>query len=354
MRYLGIDVHTATTSWCLLDGAGTQVEQGCVATTQADLTQLVKSLNLVEPILVGQEIGGLSYFVSDIITAAGVELKSFNAAHLRMIASSRKKTDRRDAYWIAKALQTGMTPHAVYIPTGVVREIRMLLSRRTALVADRKRWYLRARSHLRRAGLRPKPARRVAQLLERALATPTGMSEELHAAVEQCQRYEDLLLADLAAMQIKLATLGATIPEVVLLQTIPGIGLITALALYATIGDIGRFANPRHLASYVGLVPSVRQSGETQRLGGITKQGCRHLRSLLVQSAHAVMTRTKSSEAAPLRAIGERVKAHRGRFNIAIVAVARHLLRISYHVMRTKLPYDATRLLHNEELEAAA
>ena len=53
-----------------------------------------------------QEVGRLCHFVHDTVTAAGVKILSFNAQHLRMIASSRKKTDHRDAYWIAKALQT--------------------------------------------------------------------------------------------------------------------------------------------------------------------------------------------------------------------------------------------------------
>jgi hypothetical protein len=63
-------------------------------------------------------VGTLTYLVPDALTAAGTTILSFNAHQLRMIAASRKKTDRRDAYWIAKALQSGMYPHPVYVPTG--------------------------------------------------------------------------------------------------------------------------------------------------------------------------------------------------------------------------------------------
>ncbi len=72
-----------------------------------------------------------------------------------MIASSRKNTDKRDAFWIARALQTGMTPHPVYLPTGEVRELRALLSRRDALMGERTRWRLRARRQLQGAGFKP-------------------------------------------------------------------------------------------------------------------------------------------------------------------------------------------------------
>ena len=61
-----------------------------------------------------------------------MKLLSFNAHQLRMIAISRKKTDKRDAYWLAKASQTGMTPHSVYVPAGQVPRLRMLLSQRDA------------------------------------------------------------------------------------------------------------------------------------------------------------------------------------------------------------------------------
>ncbi|MBN2361378.1 MAG: transposase, partial [Deltaproteobacteria bacterium] len=110
MNYLGIDVHAAASVWCLLDPQGQQIDSGKVATTSQDLMRLVERLSARDEILVGQEVGGMTYLVHDAVTDAGARVLSFNAHHLRMIASSRKKTDRRDAYWIAKALQSGMMP----------------------------------------------------------------------------------------------------------------------------------------------------------------------------------------------------------------------------------------------------
>jgi hypothetical protein len=74
----------------------------------------MRELGPADQLLAGQEVGTLTYLVHDAVTAPGARLLSFNAAPLRMIAASRKKTDRRDAYWIAKALQSGMYPHPVY------------------------------------------------------------------------------------------------------------------------------------------------------------------------------------------------------------------------------------------------
>ncbi len=162
MRYLGLDVHSKATVTCLLDPAGNELAQTKVPTTAPDLLELVRRSRTDDDLLVGQEIGTLAHFVHDVVTAAGAEILSFNAYQLRMIASSRKKTDRRDAFWIAKALQTGMIPHPVYVPSGRVRRLRSLLAQRDAVVAERKRWLLRARSYLRSAGhLLPRASRSV-------------------------------------------------------------------------------------------------------------------------------------------------------------------------------------------------
>src|SRR5262245_44441978 len=103
VRYLGMDVHAASTVWCLLEAQGDVVGEGRTATTAVALTALMRELGPADQLLAGQEVGTLTYLVHDAVTAAGVRLLSFNAAQLRMIAASRKKTDRRDAYWIANA-----------------------------------------------------------------------------------------------------------------------------------------------------------------------------------------------------------------------------------------------------------
>jgi hypothetical protein len=99
-------------------------------TTYPALREFASRLGDDAELLAGHEVGSQVYLVHDAVSAAGVTIQAFNANHLRMIAASRKKTDKHEAYWIAKALQTGMTPHPVYIPSGDVRLLRRLLARR--------------------------------------------------------------------------------------------------------------------------------------------------------------------------------------------------------------------------------
>jgi transposase len=345
MRYLGLDVHIKATVWHLLDATGQTVETGKTPTTFPKLRELVLRLSKSEELIVAQEVGKMAYLVHDIVTAAGVRILSFNAWHLRMIASSRKKTDRRDAYWLAKSLQTGMTPTPVYLPTGEVRELRAMLSRREAVVTERTRWLLRARSYLQAAGYAPPRAHRsMPRLLEASISSPDGIDATIAESLEVCQRMRATLTLELKRVDGVLHEKATGIEAVQRLLTIPAVGERVALMVYAWVGDARRFRNARELGSYAGLVPSVRQSGEKQTLGGITKMGSPQLRSVLVQAGHVLLWRCQSEESAPLKAIAERVQTARARRKIAVVAAARHILRIAYYVLRDGTTYDPTRL----------
>lgn len=355
MRYLGMDVHSAATVFCLLDAAGAVVERGSVATTVPELSALAKRLSFDEELLAGQEVGTMCHFVHDVLTEAGVRLLSFNAAQLRMIAASRKKTDKRDAFWIAKALQTGMTPHPVHVPTAEVRRLRSLLHQRDELVRERKRWLLRARSYLRGAGVSVrKGASKITKLLGDAVARPDGLATTTADALDLCARQQQQLGVELTRIEAVLLQEAKSNDAIQRLKTIPAVGDWVALTLYANVGDIKRFQSARLLASYAGLVPSVHQSGATLRNGPITKAGSGPLRAMLVQAGHVLLWKCHSDEAKPLRELAARVHTARARRKIAVVAAARHILRIAFYVLRDGTVYDPARIHVEITKEGAA
>jgi transposase len=344
VKYLGIDVHSSASVWCLLDEHGEQVARGRIDTSYDKLEALATQLSAAEPLIAGHEVGTQVYLVHDAFTDAGVDIRAFNAAHLRMIAASRKKTDKRDAYWIAKSLQTGMTPHPVHIPRGQVRELRRLLAQRGALVEDRKRWQLRARAYLRARGVvvargKINIQHRIAALTER----PEGVETDLLSALGMCERAMDLLDEELVHIDNVLEEHVRDNAIVQRLCTIPGIGKIVALHIYAAIDDIRRFPNASSLSSYAGLVPSIRQTGHVAHLGKITKAGSPELRRVLTQAAQAV-ARSTCPAADPLKAFFLRVYRNRGRKKVATIALAHLLLKIAYHVWRDETDYDPKRL----------
>jgi transposase len=138
----------------------------------------------------------------------------------------------------------------------------------------------------------------------------------------------------------QLDRLGRDIPAVQHLLTVPGIGPLTATALVAFVGDIRRFASARRFASYLGLVPKERSSGETRRLGRISKRGDVYLRMLLIHGARAVLWAAKSKpEPDTLSAWAVAVEAKRGH-NKAAVALANKLARIAWSVWRDARSYQ--------------
>jgi transposase len=355
MQYLGIDVHSRASVWCLVGADGEIRARGEVETTVPALDELVRELLSQEALRVGQEVGTMAYLVHDAVRGAGAEILSFNAAQLRMIAASRKKTDRRDAYWIARALQTSLHPHPVYIPTGEVRELRAMLTRRRMIQRDRNRWQYRARAALRGSGYKIRTGGNyLRKALDSLLSTTLGADAQLVELLELCQRQEGSLTLELARAEATLRERVRSIEAIARLETIPGVGALTATTIYAWVGDVRRFPNAKALAAYAGLVPSVRQSGDVQRLGSITKTGSKALRSTLVQAAHVTASRCRSPEAEPLQAIAERVRGSRGRRKIAVVALARPLLRIAYYVLRDGTVYEAKRLQGSAATEPRA
>ena len=118
-----------------------------------------------------------------------------------------------------------------------------------------------------------------------------------------------------------------------LLKTQPGVGPITALAFAVTIGEASRFPRGKQVASYLGLIPCEHSSGGKQRLGGISKQGNRFLRQLLVEAAQSAVRYDESLRRPYLH------RCHRKPKGVAKVAAARQLAVRLYWMLRTQTPY---------------
>lgn len=138
----------------------------------------------------------------------------------------------------------------------------------------------------------------------------------------------------------QLAALAKQIPAVSRLYSVPGIGLLTATALYAFVGDISRFPSPRHLASYIGLTPREYSSGLRRRLGRISKRGDAYLRMLLIHGARAILWHAKRMKQPDrLRAWALRLEKKIGH-NKAAVALANKMARIAFSVWKNDRDFE--------------
>jgi transposase len=176
----------------------------------------------------------------------------------------------------------------------------------------------------------------IVEKLEADQATLTMLSTEVFWHL-----YDELLAVEkrLAYDDEQLATIGQAHPACQRLQTIPGIGPLSATALIAAIGDVTQFKNGRQLAAWLGLVPREHSTGGTPRLLGISKRGDRYLRKLLVHGARATLrwVDTKSDDRSRwLRAL----IARRGK-NRAAVALANKNARIAWALLAHNQAYRA-------------
>jgi transposase len=141
------------------------------------------------------------------------------------------------------------------------------------------------------------------------------------------------------AVERPLAALAANMPDVQLLQTVPGVGLITATALIVLVADIRRFPSGRHFASFLGLTPREDSSASRRGLGAISKQGDVYVRMLLTHGARSVVWHAKAAApATPLQQWAVQTELRRGR-NVAAVAVANKLARIVWAVWVQQRPF---------------
>jgi transposase len=135
------------------------------------------------------------------------------------------------------------------------------------------------------------------------------------------------------------------------LLSVPGVGLLTATAMVAaTSGEVSHFKDARHFAAWFGLTPKEHSSGQTRRIGRISKRGDRYLRMLLTHGARAVLNAANIASRMqrsidPLRRWALQIQ-QRSNHNKAVCALANKLARICYAVLRDHQPYGAAHLAH--------
>jgi transposase len=264
-------------------------------------------------------------------------------AHLVRPYVRGNKTDRTDVKGILEAYRNEEI-RPVPIKTPAHQALVALHRLRSAWVADRTSRLNTIRGLLRELGIFiPVGSRKVipevwAQLEDADSAVPDSVRPLLAEACEEVREMERRI----GLVERQLEALAEQTPVVTRLRTIPGVGLLTATALFGLVVDIHRFPSARHLASYLGLTPRERSSANTRRLDAISKRGDVYLRTLLVHGARSVLARARQkTDAARLDRLPEwaaRLEKSRGH-NKAAVALANKMARMVWAVWRNDVDY---------------
>jgi transposase len=248
----------------------------------------------------------------------------------KAIAKAKVKTDKVDAAVLAHLLRLGYLPE-VWQPDPTTRNLREWTARRSRLIGQRTAVINRVRSTLAQRLLHC-PHEMMSQAARDWIAKQT-LDDDTRWLLDSDLRLMDSLQTELDALDKLLAKRGHVDPRVKLLMTLPGVSQHTAQSLLAAIGDISRFPNADSLASYLGLVPSTRQSAGHCYHGHITKQGRCHTRSMLVQASHSMR-----ANPGPLGYFFRRLQKHKP-YNVAVVAVAHKLALLAWHLLTKGEPY---------------
>lgn len=287
--YAGLDVHKEFIAIALAyEGRGEPVYYGELANTPAVARELVKRLaNKGSVLHFCYEAGPCGYGLYRQLTALGQACEVVAPSLIPRKAGERMKTDRRDALSLARLHRSGELT-AVWVPDGEQEAIRDLTRAREDMKAMELQARQRLGAFLLRHGRVYGGKSRWTQAHWRWLEgvkfdTPVQqiVLQEYIDAVKQAQRRVAVL-----EEQMRTALAGWSMEPVVrALMALRGVGVITAMTLLAELGDLTRFASPRELMGYLGLVPSEHTSGGTRRQGRITRTGNGHARRVLVESA---------------------------------------------------------------------
>jgi transposase len=342
MRVVGLDIHRVFAEAVMLNDGGA-VRLGRIGMTRDHLEAFARKLGRDDHVVI--EATGNATAVAEVIQPHVGRVVIANPRQVRLIAEARIKTDVIDATVLARLYASGFLPE-VWVPDQATLARRRQVTRRNQIVRQRARLKTIIQSILHAPLVPPCPHADLLGPKGRAWLLGQALPPDEQDAVARHRREHDRLGEDLRVVEREIAHEALADADTKRLMTVPGIDMVVATGLLAAVGPVARFAGPDKLVAYLGLNPSVHQSGDGRaRHGRITKQGRTHARTLLVEAAWQAVRGP-----GPLRAFYQRIARRRGN-HIAAVAVARKLAVIIWHLLTRGEDYAWVRpALHAKKL----
>ncbi len=283
---VGLDVHAAKVVAAILDAESGELRFERLGGESARVVELCRALP--GPVWATYEAGPTGYGLARGLLDAGVDCLVAAPGKIPRGATDRVKTDRRDAEHLVRLLLAGKLA-AVRVPGPPEEAMRDLVRAREDLRMDLMRSRHRLSKLLLRHDIRFEgPGRNWTERHRAWLEKIDFADPAARATFEDYRGAVETLMHRRKELERRIEGLIGTSPwarEVGRLRCLRGIDTLTAIGLCVEVGDFARFAKAGQLMSYLGLVPSEHSSGESRRLGSITKSGSRHARRLLVEAA---------------------------------------------------------------------
>ena len=344
MLYVGIDQHRKQLTVNVRDESGNVLLRRQVSTewkkVRAFFDEMCELAKAHDGYMSVVEICGFNDWLLKLLPQHGCR----DTVIVQPGEQSSHKTDRRDASGLSETLWINRDRISQGLPVRGLRRIqlpdpaaqaeRRLTSQRHDLGRELTRSINRMKAVLRRHNLEQEcPTKGIQTKRARIWLNDLALSAVERAELKHQLARQDLLRKQLNELQIAIFKRFESNPTAQLISTMPGAAAYSALGLACRIGDIRRFKHPRSLANYWGLTPGSRNSGESDRLGSITKRGSALARFLLGQLVLHVLRKDTW-----MRTWFRQIKRRRGS-KIARVAVMRRMSTILWHMVSKQEPY---------------
>ena len=337
MRYIGLDVHKDNITACVLTSTGKpKFEKNFIKDSESWNLDELMEYGDKDGFCVMMESGTYAYQPFRFFSDQGVETHVVHAQALKVITQSDKKTDKKDAYTIARMLRLwkkgDIDLQMAFIPTREQCELKDLCRYREELSVKITDEVKRIKSHMsRNCEHLPKNFERLQKVGSRDFIKANYQSD--YTLMNRMNDFERLL-AERDSVQNEVESRLPDSREVELLTTIPGIARQTAVQIMSMVVDIDRFEDSEKFCAYFGLVPRVRDSGGKEHHGHMTKSGDRMMRMIMerVTSTHVMYCDSFITKYYKRKCSGMGTKK-------ALITASRKMLSVIYAMLKSKADF---------------
>jgi len=332
-NFVGLDVSQKMTAICVVDGVGLRLWRGQCPTVPERIADMVRR-QAGDGARIGIETGAMTPWLVHELRNVGLDVVCLDARHARAALKMQiNKTDQNDAEGLAQIVRTGWF-RAVHVKSFDSHRVRALLGARTQLVGMTTRLSNHIRGVLKTFGLLPGAMRGLP--FDRKVEALLVEHADVALIVQPMLVAWRQLRVQIKAFDKAIRKLVRSNTTCRLLMSVPGIGVLSALAYVSTVEDPERFARSRSVGAHLGLTPRQYQSGEVDRSGRISKCGDNLARTLLYEAAGVVLSRVKRDSGLKIWAQAIAKRSGSGK---AKVALARKLSVILHSIWRSGQPF---------------
>lgn len=347
---IGMDLGDKTSCYAVLDAQGELLYERTTPTTRKGISRVFGPLGRCR---IAIEVGTHSPWISRLLKSLGHEVYVANARQLNLISKSTRKDDRMDARTLARLVRLDPELLKPIRHRSQEAQQHLALIRLRATVVEARTMLINAVR-----GVTKSFGERLGSC-DADQVSAERMAEDMKELPEMVRKWAGQVLEQIAGLTQQIKRMEAevaqiareTYPETARLMQVKGVGALTALTYLLTLEDPRRFPRSRDAGCYIGLRPKRRDSGEKQSQLGISKEGDRYLRQLLVQSAHYILGRNGPDS--DLKRWGLKLAARGGKNakKRAVTALARKLAVLLHRLWVSGEIYDP---LRNSEAQAKA